>query len=43
VSTGQYLREAQENQSGRVGRARSVSVEGEAMVAPGAHIRFLIE
>jgi hypothetical protein len=37
-----------ENQLTRVGRAQSVSaaqsvsVEGEAVVAPGAHIRFLI-
>jgi hypothetical protein len=28
---------------GRVGRAQSVSAEGEALVAPGIHIRFLIE
>jgi hypothetical protein len=27
---------------GRVGRVQHVSAEGEAVVAPGAHIRFLI-
>ena len=32
-----------ENQLTRVGRAKSVSAEGEAMVAPAsAHIKFLI-
>jgi hypothetical protein len=28
---------------GRVGRAQNVSLEGEVVVAPGAHIMFLIE
>jgi hypothetical protein len=30
-------------EAARMGRAQNVSAEGEAMVAPGAHIRFLIE
>jgi hypothetical protein len=30
-------------EAGRVGRVQSISAEGEAVVAPGAHIRFLIE
>jgi hypothetical protein len=30
-------------EAGRVGRAQSVSVEDEAVVAPGAHIKLLIE
>jgi hypothetical protein len=30
-------------EAGRVGRARSVSALGEAVVAPGAHIMFLVE
>jgi hypothetical protein len=33
----------QENHSRRMGRTQCVSAEGEAVVAPGAHIRFLIE
>jgi hypothetical protein len=32
-----------ENQLGRLGRAQSVRTEGEVVVAPGVHIRFLIE
>jgi hypothetical protein len=30
-------------EAGRVGWAHNVSAEGEAVVAPGAYIRFLIE
>jgi hypothetical protein len=41
MSTG--LREGRVNQSTRMGRAQSVSVEGEDVVALGDHIRFLIE
>jgi hypothetical protein len=36
------VREGRENQPGHVGRAKSVSMEGEAVVVPGAHIKFLI-
>jgi hypothetical protein len=32
-----------ENQSGRVGRAQNISADGEAVVAPGVYIMFLIE
>lgn len=32
-----------ENQWGRIERAQSFSAEGEAVVAPGAHIKLLIE
>jgi hypothetical protein len=32
-----------ENQSRRMGRTQCVSAEGEAVVAPGVHIMFLIE
>jgi hypothetical protein len=39
-SGAEQLREGQENQSGYVVRAQSVSVEDEAVVSPDVHIKF---